>query len=397
MSLRTEGTLNRYDYLREMHRLATFAEWSRNGNVCPLILARLGFRYTGQDDTVICCHCQTEIRGWSSGDDVRRKHNSCLQQFDWNSEIPSIVSDVREHIPTTCRSSSPSTTTTTTTVASSKRDVLDHTASNSPAVTSSTIVKSNSPFYEVCEETLRRASRKNFSDIYSNTAVSAAASVPADIIIDRTRPDLERLKVESARLATFYDWPERVASIVNPRDLAKTGLFYTGQTDRVQCAFCRGYLRNWVQGDVPADEHRRLFPDCPFVRNTDIGTFDVVDNKQMPNQVLICITNRSTKLLRFQRLCSFILPALENIDFCVVFCQYIITSSNEAAIAIPPTGPATDRQRTRPPKHPEFSQLQKRTLSFHGKRVPAGQSVNVLALAGFFHVGKSCNLHRLQL
>jgi len=82
----------------------------------------------------------------------------------------------------------------------------------------------------------------------------------------RHHPDFERLKDEHVRLSTFFDWPERVASIVNPHELARAGMFYTGQTDRVQCVYCRGYLRNWVQGDVPADEHRRLFPKCPFIR-----------------------------------------------------------------------------------------------------------------------------------
>ena len=273
MYVRTE-----YDYSRELHRLATFADWSRGGtDVCPLILARLGFIYAGQDNTVVCYHCQNEVRGWNTSDDVRRKHNSCSQQIDWSNEIVTVVSGVSQRLPTSCRTASSSTTS-----ASANRDVRDHSASN----TTSAIVKSNSPFYEVCENVLCRASRKNFSNIYDTAEVSAPViPVPADIIIDRTRPDFERLKVESARLATFHDWPERAASIVEPRDVAKAGMFYTGQTDRVQCAFCRGYLRNWVQGDVPADEHRRLFPNCSFVQNTDVGTFDIVDYSRVPNQV----------------------------------------------------------------------------------------------------------------
>jgi len=108
--------------------------------------------------------------------------------------------------------------------------------------------------------------------IVSNILISAqsASTAPESenvlCFVNRDHPDFERLKDEAVRLSTFFDWPERVASIVRPGDVAKAGLFYTGQTDRVQCAFCRGYLRNWVQGDIPADEHRRLFPDCPFVR-----------------------------------------------------------------------------------------------------------------------------------
>ena len=55
----------------------------------------------------------------------------------------------------------------------------------------------------------------------------------------------------------------------------------------------------------------------------------------------------------------------------------------------PRTGPAAaGRQRPRP-KHPDYSQLQQRKSSFCGKQVPSGQNIDVLALAGFFHVGKS--------
>jgi len=97
----------------------------------------------------------------------------------------------------------------------------------------------------------------------------------------RNEPDFERLKDEAVRLSTFFDWPERVTSIVRPGDIAKAGLFYTGQTDRVQCAFCRGYLRNWVQGDIPAEEHRRLFPDCPFVRQLNGDNFTAAKTSSM--------------------------------------------------------------------------------------------------------------------
>jgi len=94
----------------------------------------------------------------------------------------------------------------------------------------------------------------------------------------RHQPDFERLKDESVRLSTFHDWPEAAERIVKPRDLARAGMFYTGQTDRVQCAFCRGCLRNWVQGDNPAEEHRKNFPNCSFIRQLkdDDGTAAVM-------------------------------------------------------------------------------------------------------------------------
>ena len=277
MSILTERMQScRSELWREMRRLATFADWSRgtDNNVSPLTLARLGFTYNGRDNAVVCAHCQTEIRGWTTGDDVRQHHDWCLQQHqvDRSNEIPSIVDSLKGRIPDSSRTVySPPTNT------NSNGDVRDASGdSNTSNATTST-------FYEQCTQVIERASTKDFSNIYRNTAGRASKpAIPAeDVIIDRARPDFERLKVESARLATFHDWPERAARIVDRRDLAKAGLFYTGQSDRVQCAFCRFYLRNWEQGDVPIDEHRRHYPDCPFVQNIDVGTFDVVEHNKV--------------------------------------------------------------------------------------------------------------------
>jgi len=74
---------------------------------------------------------------------------------------------------------------------------------------------------------------------------------------------------ENVRLGTFSDWP--TSARVAADDLSRMGFFYTGETDRVQCAFCRGYLRNWVVGDTAEGEHRKHFPDCPFMRNLPAG------------------------------------------------------------------------------------------------------------------------------
>jgi len=202
--------------------------------------------------------------------------------------MPSIISSVRQHLPTTCGTGRLSPA-----AVQSNGDVRDS--------------MSNSPFYELCKATVRRASRKDFSSIYNRTTDEraardlakagmfytgqAASDLPLSCTVDREHPDFDYLKDEAVRLSTFYDWPERAVRIVKPRDLAKAGMFYTGQADRVQCAFCHGYLRNWLQGDDPAEEHRRHFPDCSLVRNADIGTFDIVDNVRSSNQVFFTFNN----------------------------------------------------------------------------------------------------------
>ena len=108
-------------------------------------------------------------------------------------------------------------------------------------------------------ELFRRAKGRN---VFKMTATGPT-------IPDREDPDFDLLRSEATRLGTFYDWPSD--ALANPPDLAKAGLFYTGRLDRVQCAFCRNFLRSWTREDEPMVEHRKHFPDCAFVRTVDGG------------------------------------------------------------------------------------------------------------------------------
>ncbi|RUS90362.1 hypothetical protein EGW08_001857 [Elysia chlorotica] len=79
-----------------------------------------------------------------------------------------------------------------------------------------------------------------------------------------SRPSARQLYAEKERLATFQgrwspDYP------VKPRDLARDGLYYIGPGDKVKCVFCQKVLRGWDPGDVVEQEHRRIYPNCPWV------------------------------------------------------------------------------------------------------------------------------------
>jgi baculoviral IAP repeat-containing protein 2/3 len=82
-----------------------------------------------------------------------------------------------------------------------------------------------------------------------------------------------RSRYEELRLQTFRDWP--VTAHAEPNLLAAAGFFFTGKSDRVQCAFCHGFLTNWEVGDVPNDEHRKHFPQCPFVLGRNVGNVPI--------------------------------------------------------------------------------------------------------------------------
>jgi len=76
----------------------------------------------------------------------------------------------------------------------------------------------------------------------------------------------------------------------------------------------------------------------------------------------------------------------------VLWCRIILQNSSSPSranhtqfqsTASQPQTSADDR-----PRHRNFASEQRRVESFRGVQVPRGQSVEVLAKAGFFHVGQ---------
>lgn len=70
----------------------------------------------------------------------------------------------------------------------------------------------------------------------------------------------------TARLATYSAWS---IDFIDPVDLAKAGLFFTGFRDEVTCYFCGNHLHSWERGEVPENEHARFFPNCKLTHNME--------------------------------------------------------------------------------------------------------------------------------
>lgn len=69
---------------------------------------------------------------------------------------------------------------------------------------------------------------------------------------------------EAERLRTFKSlWNSN--DIVDSKKLAREGFYFTGTSDRVQCAFCAGTLGNWEAGDDPRNLHKQYFHYCKMV------------------------------------------------------------------------------------------------------------------------------------
>lgn len=79
------------------------------------------------------------------------------------------------------------------------------------------------------------------------------------------------MRKENNRLKTFQMNPPWPKNYIDIRKLAKAGFFYAFNGDNVHCAFCRGQVCKWEQGDDPMTEHARHFTTCPFIMGGDVG------------------------------------------------------------------------------------------------------------------------------
>ncbi len=199
----------------ELVRLGTFQTWPRWAPILPSRLARGGFFYTGQRDETECFSCHCKLSQWHDGDRPEDRHLRNSRDCDF------MNGRTTQNIPLP-----------------RPRDQSDRGPNN------------RAP-----------GSAQNAQRMASDSAVQSlpiSSDVPRSVL----NPEYER---ESARLATFSKFP--VTCYVSAEELAQAGFIYLGHSDRVQCAFCKGVLKNWVPGDRAWQEHQRHFPYCPFMQN----------------------------------------------------------------------------------------------------------------------------------
>lgn len=112
----------------------------------------------------------------------------------------------------------------------------------------------------------------NLSEILNDLMCSPCDCLPTTFIIE-TKVHFQhlislwigayyesQLMSESARIDTFKKkWPHK---FINVQTLAKSGFFYVGPFDRVQCVFCKTILGEWQPYDTVTGEHNRFAPFC---------------------------------------------------------------------------------------------------------------------------------------
>ncbi|ELU03371.1 hypothetical protein CAPTEDRAFT_169380 [Capitella teleta] len=222
------------DLLREEIRLTTFVLWPEWSYARPEDLAKNGMYFTGQNDTVKCVECSLEVTGWTAGQVPSQVHEEKSPYCPIITEIGSRNIPMDDH--------------------GSKKGKSKQRARGKAGRNEAEAVGKGK-----AQKVL------SGSDIHSNdlgVSISSRTRGGQHSSLEVLEPDMT---IEANRLETFEvnwydDFPVKASA------LAKAGFYFIGPHDRVICAFCKGKVYNWIEGDNPVGEHTRLFPNCPFVQ-----------------------------------------------------------------------------------------------------------------------------------
>lgn len=112
-------------------------------------------------------------------------------------------------------------------------------------------------------------------DCLSTTFVIETKVHFEDLILSWIGPYYEtRLLSEAIRINTFEKtW---TLNYIDPKILAKSGFFYVGPFDRVQCVFCKTALEKWKPNDDVMGEHKRFAPMCPLLQSTAVNNIPLI-------------------------------------------------------------------------------------------------------------------------
>ncbi|EHH56692.1 hypothetical protein EGM_06155 [Macaca fascicularis] len=214
----------KYDFSCELYRMSTYSTFPTGVPVSERSLARAGFYYTGVNDKVKCFCCGLMLDNWKLGDSPIEKHK---QLYPSCSFIQNLVSAT---LGSTSKNTSP------------MRNSFAH--SLSPTLEHSSLFSGS------------------YSSLSPNPLNSRAVE---DLSPSRTNPYSYAMSTEEARFLTYHMWP---LTFLSPSELARAGFYYIGPGDRVACFACGGKLSNWEPKDDAMSEHRRHFPNCPFLENS---------------------------------------------------------------------------------------------------------------------------------
>ncbi|KAK7072052.1 hypothetical protein SK128_002759 [Halocaridina rubra] len=140
------------------------------------------------------------------------------------------------------------------------------------------------------------------------------------------------LMLESVRRLTFSNW---TVSYVDPDQLAKSGFFHRRTVDHVECVFCKGIVGYWDRGDQPDLEHRKHFPNCPFITGVVTGNIPITNQEDDIGRVYRLLDEYHTFRITSTR------PVIKNANS-----QYDASPTEAGQLAFPQYNTPSARRQT---------------------------------------------------
>lgn len=230
----------------EAQRLKTFLLWPTWGKADPNKLAQTGFFFTGDEDKCKCFECAVEISHWSESESPMSVHKR-------KSPYCALVRGGKtKNVPLNPEPSDEKSSKGSKNRRKGKKANGANQADQADSLEDEPDSNTTSPLA--------------VPDSHTSGATGTSKFVPlakSQRLVEEF--DRSNMKLEENRLRTFEGkWPSD--NPLSPGKVARAGFWYLGPHDRVECAFCRGRLLNFVPGDDPVGEHARHFPACPFIQ-----------------------------------------------------------------------------------------------------------------------------------
>jgi len=299
----------------EIYRAATYRRYQQFFPVCTKELAAAGFYYTGYRDKVKCFSCGISVENWLETDDPKLKywHSRVCEFFTGVTQKnkplgtnPATVVETTEHhkkssSPAKTRRTQHSTTattkcsnnnsygTTTTAVTvhhqnttvqtNNSSDCLrsnnnvstraNNTSSSTTARINNTSSSTTARINNTSSSTTARINN-NYSTYNSSENNNCQQQPPQDDnscwvqLFPCAHPAHPHMRSTTARMESFQSWQKHRVK-AQPKELAESGLYYTGDRDKVKCWYCGGGLQNWEYMHDPWFEHARWYPTCEHI------------------------------------------------------------------------------------------------------------------------------------
>lgn len=162
-------------------------------------------------------------------------------------------------------------------------------------------------------------------------------------------------RFEINRLKSYKKW---LIPDVSSNELAKSGFYYTGRSDIVQCFDCNLQLSHWLGGDCPMAEHKRWGERCRFVRNIPCGNVPIeIDVSKLKLYIDDKILQRQKNQLNVGK-------------------QSHNSISKKRYVKL---------HEEQLPNHPDFSDFNERLKTFEYWPTSMSQTIKALAELGFYY------------